>query len=272
MRTLFIGFSALLISLPLWAQEPTPEAAAPPPPPVTAAAGTETLLDQQVADNEKVWLPVAGSSQLAFYLNETSGKAHGGVILLPKTGQHPATKGSDINAFRIALSDNHWHTLALNSSEADKEQALAFITAGVNYLNQQGVYNIAILGEGTGAAYALHYAASISNVNRPRGQFAPIRAVVMINAENKLAGDDAKTLEQFTQIRMPILDAYSNSDYQKQRLADQRKRAARKKMNRLYQQIRLPQASGVQQNEDNRITKRIRGWLDKNVAGFMIDR
>ncbi len=273
MNRLFPLLIALCLGLPSWAQEE--EAAATeeaPPPSVTAEAGQETLLDQQVADNEKAWLPVAGNSELAFYLSEASGKAHGGVILLPKISQHPANKNSMINTLRIALSENHWHTLALKTGDADVETTLAFITAGVNYLNQQGVYNIAILGEGLGAAQSIQYAASISGVKRPPGQFAPIRAVVMVDADNTIANSDGTTLEKLSMIRMPILDAYSNSDYQKQRLADERKRAARKKMNRGYQQIRLPPSSGVQQDVDNRITKRIRGWLDKNVAGFMVDR
>jgi hypothetical protein len=269
---------SLLASLPAWAQNDVAETTAEEeaPPSVTAAAGKESLLDQQVADSEKAWLPVAGSSELAFYLSEASGKAHGGVILLPKVGEHPATKGGTINTFRIALSENHWHTLALNIGDSDEEKVLAFVTAGVNYLNQQGVYNIAILGEGLGAAQSVHYAASITNVARAPGQFAPIRAVVMIDADNFIAGSDGSsnnaTLEKLSMIRMPILDAYSHTDYHKQRLADERKRAARKKMNRGYQQVRLPQSSRVQQNTDNRITKRIRGWLDKNVAGFMVDR
>ncbi len=277
MTRLLSLFILLFVALPTLSQDieaadNETEVEEPPPPPVTAAAGTESLLDQKVPDNEKVWLPVTGGSELGFYLSEASGKANGGVVLLPKMGQHPATKGSTINDFRISLSENHWHTLALNIGDADEEKTLAFITAGINYLNQQGVYNIAILGEGLGAAQSLHYAASISNVARAPGQFAPIRAVVMIDADNMIPDNDANTLEKLSMIRMPILDAFSSSDYQKQRLADERKRAARKKMNRGYQQIRLPPDSGAQQDVDNRITKRIRGWLDKNVAGFMIDR
>lgn len=264
----------LLITLPAWAQDNEAEAAAEqaPPPSITAAAGIESLLDQQVADNEKVWLPVAGSSELAFYLSEASGKPHGGVILLPGIAQHPATKDSTINTLRIALSENHWHTLALNIGDANKDKALALITAGVNYLHQQGVYNIAILGEGLGAAQAIHYADSIASINGASSQFAPIRAVVMIDADNLLPDSEKSTLETLSMIGIPILDAYSHSDYQKQRLANERKRAAREKINRGYQQIRLPKTSVARQDVDNRMTKRIRGWLDKNVAELMVDR
>lgn len=276
MRTLLPLLLSVLFVLPVQAQNNQTKAVAveepAPAPVVTADAGKESLADQQVADSEKIWLPVAGSSELAFYLSEASGKAHGGIVLLPKAGQHPAAKDSTINTFRIALSENHWHTLTLNIGDADEEKTLQFITAGINYLNQQGVYNIAILGEGLGAAQSLHYAASITGVQRAPGQFAPIRAVVMVDADNTIPGSDANTLEKIGMIYMPILDAYSSGDYQQQRLAAERKKAARKKINKGYQQVRLPQASGAQQDVDNRITKRIRGWLDKNVAGFMVDR
>jgi hypothetical protein len=238
------------------------------PPPVTN--GEQSPFDQQASDREKVWLNVAGRKELAFYLNEASGKAHGGVLLIPDAGHHPAVEGM-INSLRHSLANNHWHTLAIDVEGTSETITQQTIAAGIQYLNQQGVFNIAILGEGLGAAQATHYVAALPQVLEP-GQLQQIRALLMINADNHIPDSKVNTLQKLSGIQLPILDAYRNNDYLEQRLAHERKLAARRLMTRNYQEIRLPLSSGYQKNYDDRITKRIRGWLDKNVAGFMVDQ
>ena len=231
----------------------------------------QSLLDRQVAEHEKALLNVAGQQHLAFYLSETTGTAHGGLILLPDLGRHPASNGT-INTLRQSLASHHWHTLALNSSQLSDKSSQQLIDAAVLYLNQQGVFNIAILGEGVGAAQALHYAANLPPINPEQELNYQIRALLMINANNRIPNSDINILKQLSTITLPVLDAYSSSDYFEQQLAKDRKRSANRLMKgKKYQQIRLPQTNGSKQGLDNRISKRIRGWLDNNVAGFMVD-
>ncbi|WP_101758198.1 DUF3530 family protein [Oceanicoccus sp. KOV_DT_Chl] len=262
---------SLLITSPLlFAQDPDQESE-PAAPATSTATGTEDLLDQQVPNHEKIWLNSTGGPQLAFYLNETSGKAYGGVLLIPDTNRHPATAGL-LNSLRHSLARNHWHTLAIKVADANDEQTQQLITAGISQMNQRGIYNLAILGEGAGAAQALAYVASTPASQLNQNQSNQIRAVLLIDGSNQVPNSDLKVLAQLAEIKIPILDAFLSNNYQEQQQAAKRKQAARRHMNKLYQQIRLPQVSNFDPKEDNRITKRIRGWLDNNVAGFMVDR
>ena len=260
--------AALLFVLPAAAQEPVPDEAASEPqqtPPVAAAGGEESLLDRKAADHEKAWLTVAGNKELAFYLSETTGRAHGGVLLIPGLGGHPNARGM-IRLLRQSLADNHWHTLAVDMTGTTEETAQQMIIAGIDYLNQQGIFNIAVLGEGMGAAQALHYVSTLSG-----DQLQQIRALLMVNADNRISGSANDTLQQLGEIKVPVLDAYTSGDYVLQQRADERKRAARRLMNKNYQQVRLPQPGGTEQTRYLRLSKRIRGWLDNNAAGFMVD-
>ncbi len=233
--------------------------------------GMESRIDQEVPDREKAWLMAGDLQQIAFYLSETTGTAHGGVILLPDYAKHPAEAGM-INTLRHTLSDNHWHTLAVSLLNTNEQQAQQLIAAAIKHFNNQGVYNLAILGEGVGAAQAIHFAASLPPSNNPR-QPNQIRAVILYDGKNAIPGSDVATLEKLSTVSVPVLDAYSNSDFEAKQLAEKRKSAARRLMNnRNYQQIRLPMTTGLHTEEDNRITKRFRGWLDNNAAGFMVDR
>ncbi|MBL4826899.1 MAG: DUF3530 family protein, partial [Spongiibacteraceae bacterium] len=228
-----------------------------------------------VKEEEKAWLTVVNKPLLALYLSETSGKAHGGVLIAPQVTQYPSSRGI-INSLRHTLADHHWHTLTLDLTSTihsdgsmDEDRAQKAITAGIKYLNQQGVYNIAILGEGIGAAHALHFVATLPEASKNSSEIQQIRALIMINAQNKIPNSTTNTLKAFEKVKLPILDAYSGSDFHSQQQAKQRKNAGRH-LNRFHQQVRLPQTALFQTGYENRITKRIRGWLDKNVAGFMV--
>jgi hypothetical protein len=265
-----VGLFAAALTTPLWAQNTPPiEPPADSSTQTPTVSATQSPLDKSVADFQKAWLNVDGQTQLAFYLKETSGKAHGGVLLLPDLNQHPAGHGL-INNLRHSLANNHWHTLALNIAGANQQQTIKTIDAGIAYLNTQGIYNIALLGDGAGAAQALHYASSLPPIDPTKSKFNKIRAVLLINANNHLPGSDDDILESFSEIKLPIFDVYSSSDYRQKQRAKARAQTAQREIKTPYQQARLPQISDFRQNSENRVTKRIRGWLDKNVAGFMV--
>ena len=237
----------------------------------------ESLFAKTVKDDEKAWLSVDGDKLLALYLSETSGRAHGGVLIIPQAGRRPASHGL-INALRHNLSDHHWHTLALDmtsqlaaNGSIDQDKAQKAIRAGIAHLNKQGIYNIAVLGEGIGALHALRYVSTLQD-NSDTSSIQPIRALIMINAQNVIPGTHSDPFDAFTTIKLPILDAYSGDDFQAQQRASARKKAARKQHNRQFQQIRLPRTVAFTNAYTNRTTKQIRGWLDRNVAGFMVQK
>lgn len=230
----------------------------------------ESLIDKTLPAEQKVLLQIDGPARRAYYMKETSGKAHGGVIIVPELKQHPANRG-EINALRHILADRHWHTLALNMESDDPATANGMIAAAVQYLNQQGIYNIALLAQGGAAPLAINYVATLPEP--PPGEFQQLRALILLNAKNQqTAGSKSlDTLTQLPAITLPVLDAYKNGDLRQQQQAQQRKTTSRQR-GKLYQQARLPLTDFSDISKDNRVSKRIRGWLDANIAGFMVDK
>lgn len=224
--------------------------------------------DLAASANERVWLNTDSGKRLAFYLSEKSGTAHGGVLIIPDRGIHPAVTGT-INSLRHTLAKHHWHTLALDISSLDAEAVPGTIAAGVAQLNAEGVFNIAILGNGQGAVYALQYVAKLPPPEK--GKFQQIRALVMLNADNFSGTSDHNPMAALADIKLPVLDAWYANDYNEQQKARQRREQAAG-ANNLYQQARIPYVAVQNPGYENRITKRIRGWLDKNIAGFMVDK
>lgn len=234
----------------------------------------QQLLADKVPEKEHAWLTVAGHRQLALYIPERSGTVNGGVLLLTNTGEHPSEPGV-INALRHTLADHHWYTLALTlggreGKPADIETAQLAIAAGIKFLNEQGVLSIAILGEGTGAAHAIHYMANLPTDDFGPGGIRQVRALVMINGVNTIRGSDSDLLEKIGEIPLPTLDAYSGSDLNAKEAAMARKKAAKGQKQAQYQQVQLPAMVSYHQTHENQITKRVRGWLDKHAAGFMV--
>lgn len=254
--TLLLGFSAMLYGQ---AAEDSD----------ASMSGMDALSAQDRASEpgERVWLAATGSKQLAFYLNEKSGTAHGGVLIVPDRGIHPIVSGT-INALRHTLAQHHWHTLAVNISSLNTEQIQQTIAAGIRQLNAKGVFNIAILGEGEGAAHALHYIAGLPPV--AEGEIQQIRALIMLNAHNTASGLEQDAMAPLATLKLPVLDAYVANDFREAQQAQER-RALTNNSKKLYQQARVPYVTVQSPDQENRVTKRIRGWLDKNVAGFMVD-
>lgn len=218
--------------------------------------------------NERIWLPQNTGKVLAFYLKEQSGTAHGGVLIIPDRGKHPVVD-DNTNALRHSLAQHHWHTLALDISALDAATIQQTIAAGIAALNERGVFNIALYAEGEAALHAIHYIAALPAPTP--GQFQQIRALVMFNAANTATDVEQNAIAALATLQLPVLDAWYANDYREQSRAGERKAIAAP-TSKLYQQARVPYASVQSPTRENRITKRIRGWLDNNIAGFMVDK
>ena len=212
-------------------------------------------VDSTLPEREKISLQAGDGEHRGYYRADSSGKNYGGVLLIPDLNHNPA-KQSLINSLRLTLSSNHWHTLALATGDAELETIQQLITAGITYLNQQGVTNIVVLGEGIGAAQLLNSGAALANVS----------AVILVNASNDNLEENSETLEKLADIKSLIMDAYTHSDYAQQQQAIERKNAAKRLGVNQLQQVTLPAAAVIDQHAENPATKRIRGWLDKNVG------
>jgi hypothetical protein len=239
------------------------------------ASKTGTLVvysDPTLRDQQRL-LTVGGEQISSLYISQIGGETHGGVLLIPNLNMPPSQQGI-INSLRNALPESHWHTLALDltSKEALSEQLVnQSITAGIKFLNDEGIYNIAIIAEGVGAAQAVHFLGDLSTEDDVKMQ--SVRALIIIDANNRVPGSETNTLEKLGAIGLPILDAYSINDRSQRKLASFRKKAMYKTTGKsIYRQISLPNQVDYYRKNENHITKRIRGWMDKHISGFTVEK
>jgi hypothetical protein len=251
------------------------EEEATPQPPVnltTTAAKTNQLVDQTLPEDEIIPLQAGGQSFSGYYLAASQQPVKGAVILLADRGQHPASN-SLIDSLRHSLAQQHWHTLALgfNDNDDDTNSTPQRIAAASQYFNRMGIASIAIVAEGYSASQALAEVAALpaaSNEALPENtEFKAVQALIMINA-NTLLEDGSNSLSRFNDQPVTLIDAYTLNDYQQQQQASQRQQIAWQ-LNTAYQQIRLPALSPVQLTDSNRVSQRIRGWLDKHMNSLL---
>jgi len=230
-------------------------------------AGNKELTKQQR------WLSAGGRKLSALYIERVLLETRGGVLLIPDLQRAPAA-ASIVNSLRNALPQSHWRTLALDMRPVDwrdQQQVLDALAAGITFLNQQGVFNIAIIAEGGGGAQAIHYLAQLSREGSE--QLQTLRALILVNARNTLPDSELDALDSIADIQLPILDAVGNNNYSLTAMAQQRQGASHRMDGQSnYRQLVLPQAVNYYRRHDNSVTKRIRGWMDNNISGVTVEQ
>lgn len=170
-----------------------------------------------VTVGEPQWLEAGGERFLGIFTKSTTGGSLGGAIILPSLGMTP--DWPDVIApLRKALPAYSWNTLAIQlPTPAKGENGLwqlepyftasrGRILAAINYLQQQGITNIVLIGHGLGAATA---AVCLSG-NDP----LPISGLAAISL-GAPPGSDRKAFEPglLESIHVPILDIYGSRDF-----------------------------------------------------------
>lgn len=154
------------------------------------------------------------------------------------------------------------------------------IQAAVNFLNSEGQYNIILIGYGSSAVRVIDYVSTLTSAktNNAVAKNAkvkidrPVRALVLINARNTMPEDEVSEFERLIWRDIPVLDVFFGNHYLDQYESDKRHTAA--KTNRLsaYIQLKLMVPSTTVFNGENRLSRRIRGFLNKHAKGVEIDR
>lgn len=235
-----------------------------------AAAGTDShrLLDDALTRRgdvvgEIVKLNAGDQRLLALHQPSQQSRVRGAVLLLHAPGSN-ADDVAIIRPLRLGLSAAGWHTLALQlpatfAGESPSRwlarhgQLAGQISAGLDWLKQQGDLNQVLLGVGASASGVLR----LISAKPPR----EVRAFVMISAPLLDREDDSKRLAA---LAAPVLDLYAQRDRPDVIAAAPAKRRAAAARPRYRQRVVPGALPGFQDTADNLVAQ-VRGWLAANT-------
>ena len=229
---------------------------------------------EQISDallvGEAIQLYAEDRDFLAIYTPAAAGKPlRGGVLLLHGLGAHPDWPDV-ISPLRQELPEAGWATLSLQlpirPNDAEFEEYLplfpaanARISAGIQYLQQQGIRNIALIGHSLGAAMGAHFLAL------PGPGAEQVRAFVGIGM-NQHPGSAAHTPDSVAKIRIPVLDLYGSQDLDGV-LASAPVRAAAATGNAGYRRKEVPGADHFFRGLEASLVKQVGSWLSATAPG-----
>lgn len=283
-------------------EQPPAKAPAPKPRAVPdTAAQAERLLSEELGEDAIVWLKAGGSKFISLWEPDRSGNPFGAVLIVHGEGQ-TADWPYTIRALRQTLPDNGWSTLSISLPNPEKNtppprpdsppstapapQTESLVSdrmkAAMSFLNNKGQYNIVILAHGVGAARSMQYLSELTNTgmgNIPSGGRnrataiieRPIRALIMVNARNGIAGAENNLTKHLTDRSLPMMDIYFGDHVLDSTEPAERKLAAKKNRIANYHQAKLMEPAVNWQEGENRLTRRVRGFLNKYAKGVEID-
>ena len=251
-------------------------------PAVDLAAQRRDLLAEEVQDGEVHWLQAADEEFMAIWQANRSGDSVGAVLILHGDGQS-ADWPHTVSALRNNLSLHGWSALAINLpiEGGDEEIVSARLTAAMSFLNRQGQYNVVVIGHGSGALRAARFIHQLSatrpqrttrNAAMPRRARGPVRAMVMVAARNSHS-NGGDTLQSFlTDPLLPVLDIVYGDHYLDEIEPQKRRQHAKRMALEHFYQTRLMRPTSSGEASENRLTRRIRGFLNRHAKGVEVDR
>lgn len=160
-----------------------------------------------------------------------------------------------------------------------EQEAMERLRAAIDFLNNKGQYNIIIYAEGTSVIRALKLLPKLGATKTSEGQTGPlpIRAMVFLEADNALANTESTFENSLSSPDMPILDLYFPHKGEKiaeiaRNQAKQRKAAAKAQGFKTYLQAAIPYPERDLSEEENALSRRIRGFLNKYARGVELKR
>ncbi len=243
-------------------------------------------------DGEKLELKVGDKTRFALFLDQSSSKPQGGVILLHDRGEHLDSTAL-IHPLRTRLPAKGWATLSLQLPDEGSDGANAAwlgeaqkaIAAAINELSRRNINNIALIGHGLGALAATSYLAAGDNLL--------VKGLVIIGMDGRqrpeAASDGAALLAKISQ---PILDIFGARDLapviasaSRRAQAAQRRDGREKSAHTLYRdvargytanagdrityrQLRIAAADHLFTGQEALLQRRILGWLKRTAPGM----
>lgn len=229
-----------------------------------------TQIEDALLVGEPIYLQAGGREFLAIFTPSTVRQTRGGVILLHGIGAHP--DWPDVIApLRQELPEAGWVTLSLQlpilPNDAEPREYLPLfpeadtrISAGIRYLQQQGVRTITVVSHSLGAAMGARFLA-----NKEPGS-ETVRAFVGIGM-NRSPGTSAHTPDALAKLTLPVLDLYGAQDLEGVRVsAPARVLAARRAGNDHYRQTEIPGADHFFRDQEALLVKQVSSWLARVTA------
>lgn len=260
-------------------------------------------LVKSIAEEEIVRLDMPGGKFLSLYREDTTGSPQGAAIILHDFGTHPNWP-EVIAPIRKALPGYGWATLSLQmpvmpmNEPLDRhvslfDEAPERLQSAINYLQGNGINNIALIGYGLGAAMGAAYLAA--NEDSGIKAFVGISMVAYKDLDPRMYSP--ASLEK---IRLPVLDIYGSRDLdnvrftstarsnaarksgatvaQKQELTPFRQSAtaqaafSKKSGFIAFRQFEIPGADHSYTGFEDLLIKRIIGWLKQHAGGITLSK
>lgn len=203
----------------------------------------------------------------ALRLRQRTATPQGGVLILHDQGQNPDWP-AQVQQTRRFLPDKGWNTLSIAlptttepGSESDEfaRRTIDRIALGQQRLNQEGMFNIVLIGFGDGAYWAARYMAERLQPEDDIGY-----ALLMIDANP----DRLDLPGHIGALDLPVLDlVHSDGDWARIQARERQAEAARNKLPKYRLILDAPAYSGANTDQPGRTVRRIWGWLKRNAAG-----
>lgn len=249
------------------------------------------LLSDRIPPSQQLQLQAGDDKFAARYIADLSAEHRGTVIVLPDSGQHqswPYTvaallddfplHGWDVMALELPVPNPEStpkpataaNGPALETSAADSVEkiAQARIDAAVKKLLELHggkAEATVLLGFGSGGWRAADFARTQAEGNGAQ-QPEPIRALVLVDAINRLPAVSVDMPTLLPATRLTTLDLVQSSEPPARAAAEARRRAVLRQKTRIYQQLFLPPLNAVTATDQTPMIKRIRSWIQRYAA------
>ncbi|WP_428240539.1 DUF3530 family protein [Gynuella sp.] len=259
---------------------------------MTEQQQTEDLkkyFSQSINAEQLVNIPMGAGNMSALFIEQRTESPQGAILLIPDTEQSPMSPEL-LERVRNYLPDVGWSTLAIslpdpttlpiparqlspepqpfNYNPDQTTQMYERIRAGIAFLQQRNIFNLVLIGFGSGADWSAAYMSQQLTQEDNEGY-----GLVMVNPQtpkNIPALDLPNSLSTLT---IPILDIYFDQTQadivraKRRKAAIARAEAKRNKPINGYLQTLQPTAASRFADGPDRITRFIWGWLKTNLGG-----
>ncbi|MBL4681398.1 MAG: DUF3530 family protein [Pseudomonadales bacterium] len=202
-------------------------------------------------EHEAITLGSGSQSFAASFFFEKTGLPQGGIILTHGGYHHHIAKN-----LGLVLSKHGWSVLVFQESQEDSETNALRIA--IQYMeSQRGLFNLVLLS--SGSAWK-----NVSNfLLQDQGNTQSVKGLVLLNTKELTS---MKELDPSLAILDIVTSKSPTISFQNRKI-----HANRYKLNQ-YQQLNLHLPLYYKAYGEDKLTRRIRGWLFHNVRGMEIEK